>query len=592
MEHRSLNTLLVDRIARHGKATAYARRVAGRWEEVTWEGLGAQVRNVALHLLDLGLRRDDRVAILSETRAEWDVADRATQLLGAVTVGIYPTLPPGQVEYVLRHCGATVAFVENAQQLAKVQSLDCPELERVVILDEPPSHIDHVLSFAALSASDEQLESRFGERLDAAAEQVDRDHWATIIYTSGTTGPPKGAILTHGNLLAEAAALAAAFRVTADDVVLTWLPMAHIFQRAASAAALYAGVRTYYASGLDSLLDDLRDVRPTLFYAVPRIYEKVYAGILARAEESGVARRSLFHWAMKVGRAVSLRRQERRSLPAYLHARFALARRLVFDRIHDVFGGRVRFIFSSGAPIAREVLEFFHAADILTLEGYGATETTAAITTNTVDHLRFGTVGRPVGGIEVQIANDGEILVRGPMVFRGYFQDDALTREVLSSDGWYATGDVGEMDEDGFLRITDRKKDIIVTAGGKNVAPQNIENALKRSAFVSQAMVHGDCRRYLTALITLDRDTVLPWAEKRGLDPRAWAAVCAAPATVALVQSVVDTVNSDLARFEQIKYFRIIPEDFTVADGSLTPTLKLKRSVITERYGAVLDSMY
>ena len=390
----------------------------------------------------------------------------------------------------------------------------------------------------------------------------------------------------------EAIALSEAIGIRRDDLALTWLPFAHIFQRAATWTSTLVGCAAAYSEGIDKLLDNLAEVQPTIFYSVPRIYEKAYGKILEKAAKSGFPKRQIFRWSMRVGREVSRRRQRRQALGVLLKLRFELARKLVFSKIGALFGGKVRLIGSSGAPISQEILEFFHAAGILTLEAYGATEVTGAVTVNEPDRYRFGTVGRAMRGVEIKIAADGEILVRGPMVFSGYYKEEEKTAEVLTEDGWYATGDIGELDDDGFLRITDRKKDIIVTSGGKNVSPQNIENALKGSPYISQAMVHGDKRKYLTCLLTLEADALLGWAKDNELGDEDWSALCAHAKVERLLQGEVDRTNEGLARFETIKYFRVVPDDFTVESGELTPTLKVKRKVVTERYRDLLDSMY
>jgi long-chain acyl-CoA synthetase len=447
--------------------------------------------------------------------------------------------------------------------------------------------------FADLMADSPDREKTQGKALDAVAMSMTHADPATLIYTSGTTGPPKGAIITHKNLLCEAQMLAVSTNLVAEgDSTLTWLPMAHIFQRVATLAGHFAGVKTSYAEGIEKLLDNLAEVRPTIFYSVPRIFEKAYSKINEQALLAGFPKKQIFHWASIVGRKVSKLRQINKPIPPLLNLQFQIAHKLVFVKVNEKFGGNIRFIFSSAAPIAREILEFFHACGIISLEAYGATETTAGITINTIENYKFGTVGSVPDGIDLKIAPDGEILVKGDMVFDGYYKDPEMTKEVLSKDGWYATGDVGVLDEDGFLRITDRKKDIIVTSGGKNVAPQNIENLLKRSIYISQVLVHGDKRKYLSALITLDPETLDTWAKERGLPTEDWEALNRHQKVIALIKKQIDRSNGQLAKYETIKYFKIVPQDFTIETEELTPTLKLKRKVITTNYQHLLDSMY
>lgn len=594
MEFRSMNELFLDRVKQHHNEPAYQFKKQGRWEVVTWSNFGQTARNLALSFLDLGLGRGDRIAILNGTNPAWDLADRATSLIGGVTVGIYPTLPADQTGYILAHCGARAVAIADAVQLAKIREArsQCPALETLILIDEAGAAGDDWLSFTQLTAIDDAKEKAFGSRLDQSAAAVESGDPATFIYTSGTTGPPKGAILTHANLLHEAEAITNAVPVGPDDTTLCWLPLAHAFQRACTAAWIWMGGKTAYAESVEKLLENLREVRPSVFYGVPRIFEKAYTKIHEQVAAGSPGKQRVFAWSKKVGLEISRCKQQRRPVPLFLGVRGWLADRLVFRKIRDVLGGRVRFFASAGAPIAPEILEFFHAAGVTALEAYGATETSAAITFNLVDDFRFGTVGKAMRGMQIKIAEDGEILVHGPMVFSGYYRDPGQTAEALSPDGWYATGDVGELDADGFLRITDRKKDIIITAAGKNIAPQNIENALKQSLYISQAMVYGDRRKFLTALITLDPETLIPWAKSRNLPTADWSALCAQPQVADLIAAEVARVNAHLARFETVKYHRIIPDDFTVESGELTPTLKVKRKVVTQRYQSLLESMY
>lgn len=590
----SLNELFLDRVHRFGSLHTCHYKQGDQWVGITWEEMGTMVRNLALSFLELGIQKGDKVCVVSGTRPQWDITDKAICMIGGITVGIYQTLPPSQIQYILSHCEAKAIVIEDWIQWAKVLEIapSCSLPAHLIVLDPENCRDREFHCFDKMIETSGEREERFGKTLDRIVASVGPDDPCTYIYTSGTTGPPKGAIITHQNMLYEAEMLATATQLHEDDLTLTWLPMAHIFQRAATAACLWGVTPTYYAQSIEKLLVNLSEARPTIFYSVPRIYEKAYSKILEKANSSSALRKKLFYWSMNIGRKVSRLRQDNQPIPLSLKPRFALARSLVFNKIKQFFGGRVRIVASSGAPISKEILEFFHAADIVTLEAYGATETTAAITLNTPDDYKFGTVGKPAQGMEIKIESDGEILVKGNMVFVGYFKDEKKTREVLSPDGWYATGDVGVVDEDGFLKITDRKKDIIVTSGGKNVAPQNIENSLKESLYVSQCMVHGDMRKYLTGLVTLDPETVLPWAVKSAVQTENWAKLCKNEKVIALIQGEVDKLNQSLAKFETIKYFRIVPDEFTVETGELTPTLKVKRKEVTKRYKSLLDSMY
>ena len=595
MKYASLNEMFWDRVATLSDRVAYQFNDGEKWVEVTWKQYGRMVRNIALSFVELGLGKGDKICVISNTRPPWDLCDKAVLYIGGVTVGIYQTIPPNQVEYIITHSDAKAIIIEDKTQFEKVVEIadHCPNLKHLIVIEPKGCRGRDFIDYDSIIKDSAEKEEKFGKKLDELSSSVGYNDMATLIYTSGTTGPPKGAIISHFNLLSEAKMLATVTKLDVDsDATLTWLPMAHIYQRAATLAGTWAGIKTSYAQSIEKLLENLADVKPTIFYSVPRIFEKAYAKIIERANDAGFPKKNLFHWSMDVGTKVSKLKQLNKPVPFLLQIKFNIAQKLVFGKIKKLFGGRIRFIASSAAPIARNILEFFHAADICTLEAYGATETTAAITVNTPEKFRFGSVGWVPPGMEIKIADDGEIMVKGDMVFGGYYKDEDMTKEVLSENGWYATGDVGEMDEDGFLRITDRKKDIIVTSGGKNVAPQNIEGLLKNSKYISQALVHGDKRKYLTALITLDPAAMEPWAKQMGLPYDNWMGFCESESVKNLILEEIKKTNSNLAKFETIKYFQILHEDFTIESGELTPTMKLKRKIITERYMGLLDSMY
>ena len=595
MKFNNLYEMFTYRAGQSANRGSYRFKDGKTWKSVTWSEFTVMVEAIAKNMLRMGLKKGSKVCILADTRPEWDQANSAILAIGAVTVGIYQTSTPEQVHYIIEHCDAEMAIVQDKNQLEKVLSFreQMPKLKKIVVLeatDTPEG--EEFLSFAELLSPPADPNGMLMAAFEEAAAAVNPEDEATFIYTSGTTGPPKGAMLSHGNIMTEIELLLEAVSLDENDDSLIWLPNSHIFQRAATAAGMYMGLTGAYVESLDKILDNLKEIRPTVFYSVPRVYEKAYTKILGRVEDGSMLKKKLFYWALSVGRRASECKQRQDAMPPALAIQYALAKKLVFNKIKDVFGGRVKWVASSGAPISKELLEFFHAADILTLEAYGMTEATGAITVNSPWAYKFGTVGRPGKNIELKIAEDGEILAKGPVVFKGYYKEEALTRDSFTDDGFYKTGDVGHLDEDGFLVITDRKKDIIVTAGGKNVAPQNIENMLKGSPYISQAMVHGDKRAYLVCLITLDPDELANWATRQDLTAGDHAALCKEERVVRLIQDEVNNVNADLARYETIKKFRIIPDDFTEEAGELTPTMKLKRKVVTERYMKILDEMY
>jgi long-chain acyl-CoA synthetase len=535
---------------------AYLEEQADGWREVSWQEAGDRVDALAQALLAHGVRKGDAVAVLSRTRLEWILLDWATMSIGAVVVGLYPTNTASECAYILGHSEAVLAFTEDEAQREKLASVRA----------QLP-HLREILGF-------EELAGFTGEG-GGVPENVDEDDLATLIYTSGTTGPPKGCMLSHKNLTTAALRVRTHIEGTTDTVLL-FLPMAHSFARICHQSATYRGATLALCADATRLPEALARVRPTILPAVPRVYEKVHANALGEIERSSGVKRAIGRWALRVGSRASAQRRSGRPLPLLLRAQLALADKLVFSKVRARLGGRLRLGISGAAPLSVDVLEFFHSLNMLVIEGYGLTETSSSLSVNDPDDYRFGTVGHAVEGCEVRLDTDGEILVRSDTIFSGYYKEPEATAAAFTDDGWFRTGDVGELDDDGWLKITDRKKDLIITAGGKNIAPQNLENALKASRFVSQAVIVGDRRPYLTALITLDPAEM----EVSGADAQA------------LVQEIVDEVNRDRVRVEQIKRFAILPRDFSQEEGELTPTLKLRRKVVLEHFAAEIEHLY
>ena len=534
---------------------AYLEEQADGWREVSWQEAGQRVDALAQALLAHGVRKGDAVAVISRTRLEWILLDWAIMSIGAVVVGLYPTNTASECAYILGHSEAVLAFAEDEMQREKLASVreQLPQLREIVGFEE--------------------LAGFTGE--GGTADDIQEDDLATLIYTSGTTGPPKGCMLSHKNLTT------AALRVKthiegSTDTVLLFLPMAHSFARICHQSATYHGATLALCADATRVPEALARVRPTILPAVPRVYEKVHANALGEIERAGGSKRAIGRWALRVGSRASARRRSGRPLPLVLHAQLALADKLVFSKVRARLGGRLRLGVSGAAPLSVEVLEFFHSLNMLVIEGYGLTETSSSLSVNDPDDYRFGTVGHAVDGCDVRLDTDGEILVRSDTIFSGYYKEPEATAAAFTDDGWFRTGDVGELDEDGWLKITDRKKDLIITAGGKNIAPQNLENALKASRFISQALIVGDRRPYVTALITLDPAEI----EVSGSE------------TQALVQGIVDTVNQDRVRVEQIKRFAILPRDFSLEEGELTPTLKLRRKIVQEHFATEIEELY
>ena len=558
---RTIARLWQDTVGRNPAGTAYLVEDADGWRAVSWTDAARAVDELAHGLLELGVRKGDAFAILASTRMEWVLFDFALALVGGVTAPIYANSSGRDAAYVVQHSEAIGVLCEDEEQRAKVDALT----------------LDHVLTFDDLGDLRERGREHATQEPDAvarAAAEIDEEDLFTYIYTSGTTGPPKACMIRHRNYFAMVDEIRQVDDFTVgDDTLLLYLPLAHNFGRCLTLLGAHIGYTIAFCPDPYAVADALPAVRPTVFPSVPRVFEKVHAGVTLKfAEASGIKRR-LIDWALRVGKEVSELRQAERPVPPMLAARHRVADRLVYSKIKDRLGGRLRIGVSGGAPLAKEIIEFFHTLDILILEGYGLTECTTAATVNQPSLFRFGSVGPALPGVEVRIADDGEVLIKSETNFAGYFKDDEATQEVLPGDGWLRSGDLGLLDEDGFLTITDRKKDILVTAGGKNVAPQNLENALKMHPLVSQALVVGDRRPYVAALITLAEGAAPDQAE-------------------AEMRQVVDDVNRDLSRFEQIKRYTILPRDFTAEDGEVTPTLKLKRRVCQEHFAAEIEALY
>jgi long-chain acyl-CoA synthetase len=560
MEKRTAPELWRDVVRDAPDEPAYLEETADGWRPVSWAESAERVDELARGLLARGVRHGDRVAVLSRTRLEWILLDWAVMSIGAVVVGLYPTSSAKECEYILGHCEAVLAFAEDEEQTRKLVSIrgTLPSLREIIPFDWL-----------------EKLEADGRLARHLQPEPVGEDDLATLIYTSGTTGPPKGCMLTHRNLVTAAIRVVEGMHQT-GDVVLLFLPLAHSYGRLAHQAASHRGATVALVADVARVPEALAAVRPTVLPAVPRVYEKVHANTLGEIERAGGLQRRIGLWALGVGARTSRARREGSRVGGMLALQQRIADRLVFGKVRERLGGRLRVGVSGAAPLSTEVIEFFHALGVPVIEGYGLTETASSATVNEPGDFRIGTVGRPVEGTEVRLAEDGEILIRSDSVFAGYYKEPDATAEALTGDGWLHTGDVGEIDDEGFLRITDRKKDLIITAGGKNIAPQNLENALKASRFVSQALVVGDRRPYVTALVTLDEAELAPG----GQEPRE------------LVQALVDDVNRDRTRVEQIKRFAILPRDFSLEEGEVTPTLKLRRRVIHEHFADEIEGLY
>ncbi|MBI1952879.1 MAG: long-chain fatty acid--CoA ligase [Candidatus Omnitrophica bacterium] len=572
---KTIPQMVAEQARRYGLKRVLRARGEGPYADLAWGELARQMEMAALGLMELGFEKGDRAAILSENRPEWAVADLAVLSAGGVTVPIYTTLAAADIEQILSDSGAKVIFVSTPELLAKVLTLEGASRLKIILFDAPyrvsGPRIWWLGELIGLGkTAGDSARKLWGERLAQGAET----DLASIIYTSGTTGRPKGAMLTHGNFLSNCAAVHEVLPINERDETLSFLPLSHVFERTAGYYfVLWVGGMVTYARSLESVPEELLHYRPTILTAVPRFYEKVYERIQEKVRSGSPLQRKVFAWAVRVGR-------------------HPLADLLVWRRVREAFGGRLRFCISGSAPLDKALAEFFRSAGILILEGYGLTETSPVITVNRPGQVRFGTVGLPIPGVEVKTAPDGEILTRGPHVMRGYFNNPQATAEAIDPEGWFHTGDIGAIDAQGFLAITDRKKDMLKTSGGKLVAPQKIEARLKADPWIADGVVVGDRRKFLAALVVPERSRVEGFAKEQGLETGGLEALLKNPKIHQRIWERVELVNRGLASFEQIKKIALLTEPFTIASGELTPTLKVKRKVIAERYAQTIEAMY
>src|SRR5215207_9902500 len=568
---------------RHAGSPAIRYKQDGSWRDVSFAELAETVSEVGRGLIDLGIQPGDRVAILCATRPEWTYADFGITSAGAVAVPIYPTNSPEECQWVAGNSESRAIVCENAEQVAKIRAVqaDLPALETVIVIDSSGDFGDAL----TLDGLRERGRGRDPEELSDRTRAVTRDQPYTIIYTSGTTGPPKGCVLSHGNYRDVVTMCERDAIVQAGDVAYLFLPLAHSFALLIQLTTLDLGATlAYFGGDPKQIIPELSEVKPTYLPSVPRIFEKLYTLVTAHGDTEQIKA------ATQVGLTVRRLQAAGQEVPAELQAHFDAAEEKLFKNVRAAFGGNLRQATSGAAPIAQEILEFFFACGVPVLEGYGMTETATASTVSTVDSYRFGSVGRALPGLEIRIADDGEVLLKGPNIFQGYYRNDDATAETIIG-GWMHTGDLGRLDEDGFLYITGRKKDIIITAGGKNLTPANLENDLKQSRWISQAVMYGDRRPYPVALITLDPEEIPHFAREHGL-PEDIAALANEPKVIELIQSELDKVNSRYAQVEKIKRFAILDHDLSQETGELTPTLKVKRNVVNEKYADLFESLY
>ena len=565
----------------------------GVYQNVSSADAQRRVRAVRLGLESLGLGQGDRIAILSENRLEWALTDLAALSLGAVDVPIYPTLLPDAIAYILKDCQPAAVFVSNeerAQKIAKIRA-ELPFLKEVISYD--PVSLPDVMHMDKLMQIGGNLADKHPQTPADDVGPAGKDDPCSIIYTSGTTGNPKGVVLSHWNFVSNVLSVETLIPTGPADKMLSFLPLSHVFERMAGYYfPLHTGVGIAYAENVETVAADMGVVMPTIMVSVPRLYEKIFAKVNTTAMAGSPIKRSIFMWARRVGQEWGHKVRAGETVPGWLGFQYRIADKLVFSKLRTRTGGHLRFFVSGGAPLADHINEFFYAAGLKILEGYGLTETSPVVTCNTLDHFRIGSIGKVIPDTEVKFAEDGEILIRGPQVMIGYYNNDAATREVMTEDGWFLTGDIGHIDEDGFVYITDRKKDLIVTAGGKNIAPQPMEGAFKRNKFISQIVILGDRHPYLVCLIVPDFENLEAWATEHKLSWTDHDDLLRNPEITAKYQRGVDRTNRKFPSFSTVKKFALIKDEFTLESGELTPTLKVKRRVIQTRYEDLIASLY
>jgi len=594
-QEKNLAQLYKNRVAQHPAKVHMRFKKDGRWMSYTYAEVDRKVTDLAYGLLSLGFKRGDRLALLSENRPEWALVDLASVYLGGVLATIYATNMPDQCEYIINNSEAKYVVVSNYNQLQKLQDkkVSLPRVEQIIIFDPVVGITDQDKRVKTLAEIMENgAANPQPEALARSIEETTFDDVVTLIYTSGTTGDPKGVMLTHGNFYSNCKASAEIMPVAREETFLSFLPLSHSLERMAGHfMPIYIGAAVAYAESIDALRQNLQEIKPTVMISVPRIYEKFHTAIMDNLQKSPKSKQKMFNWALGVGKKIAKHKQDKTSPAPLLTLQNRIADKLVFSKIRLLLGGQLQFAISGGAPLAPELFEFFFAMGVNIYEGYGLSETTPVVSANTPDFVRQGTVGKVIPGVAVKIAEDGEILVKGPNVMKGYYNMAEATAEAIVN-GWFHTGDIGVIDADGFLKITDRKKDLIVTAGGKNIAPQNIENMLKMDRFIEQVNVIGDRRKYLTAIVVPNFGELQSWAAEKNIKYSDRRELVGRPEVRELIGAAIEKVNNELARYESIKKFHISDMEFSQDNDMLTPTLKVKRKVVNNYFARDIEAMY
>ena len=579
---------------KHKRSDTLNYKKDGGWVSISSDELLARAQRIAAGLLSIGVRKGDRLAILSETRVEWTLTDAGCIFAGVIDVPIYPTLTPAQVRYILNDCGACMLVIEDRRKLEELTEVlkECSHVKMIVVFEPEGLEDLEVLTLDQLEEKGRFFQASQPQAVADLSAQTAVEDLATIIYTSGTTGEPKGVMLTHSNLVTNLIDSSGHLSFGEQDSALSVLPLSHVFERQAMYMYLYQGMAVYYSESLQTIGPNLREVKPTILVGVPRIFEKIYSRIQERAAEKGKIAAALLAWSVYIAREYARRRLEQRSIPLTLKLKQAVAAKLVFSKWHAAFGGRIRILLSGGAALPDDLALIYIGAGIPIIQGYGLTETSPVITASQIDNLRVGTVGQAIPNVEIRIAEDGEIETRGPNIMRGYYNRPEETKAVFTPDGWFKTGDIGTIDREGFLRITDRKKELFKTSGGKYISPQPIEQAIKGSRFVAQVVLIGNGRKFPAALIVPEWDQLKSYAQFKGIQISSRAEFCKDPRIINLFERQVAALTPELARYEKIKAIALLENELTIESGELTPTMKVKRRVVDEKFRTLIDGMY
>jgi long-chain acyl-CoA synthetase len=593
-EPRTLAELFLKASAEFNRADALNYKKDGAWHRISSTEMISRIENIALGLYSLGLRKGDRIALLAANSPEWTLVDAGCQFAGIIDAPIYTTLAPNSVRYIIKDSGAKIFFLENKETFQRVKEIlpECLTLEKLVFFDFTDVDAQNAISLEELEKTGEKLKAEKPHLINELIKAVEPNDVATLIYTSGTTGEPKGVMLTHANLIANVLNAGVEFSFTSQDRPLSVLPFSHVFERSGMYGYILNGTAVYYAESIEKAADNLREVAPTIFVGVPRIFEKVYARAKVKAAQESQVKETIFDWAIEVAKEYALRTEKKQLIPRLLAVQYSIADRLVFSKLRDFFGGKLRVCITGGAALSDDIYLIFTGAGISILQGYGLTETSPVVTTNTLLNKRLGTVGKPIRNVEVRIAADGEIEVSGPNVMLGYYKKAEATEEAFTADGWFRTGDIGKLDEDGFLIITDRKKELFKTSGGKYIAPAPIEQMIKASRFVSQVVLIGNERKFPAALVVPNFEQLVNYARIKSLEIKSPAEFCVHPRIVDLLERQIAELTKNLSHYEKVKKIALLENELTVDNGELTPTLKVKRRVVDEKYHAVIDKIY